>query len=137
MQGTHWACRVLLASFPVTFFSRTGRRAGTGDEARVLCSLERDCPLLGGDKCTITMGSGNFGDYNLSFVQRLSSFWREVSLYIIIIVMIIIIKLMLLKITTIGHTQHAGKGLAGRLYIMQVPVYSDHVHARLVPSACM
>ena len=42
--------------------------------------------------CTITMGNGNFGDCNLSFVQRLSSFWREVSLYIIIIVMIIIIK---------------------------------------------
>ena len=49
MQGTHWACRVLLASFPVPFFSRTGRRAGTGDEARVLCPLERDS-LLGGDK---------------------------------------------------------------------------------------
>ena len=76
MQGTHWACRVLLASFPVPFFSRTGRRAGTGDEARVLCPLERDCPLLGGEKCTITMGSGNFGDCNLSFVQRLSSFRR-------------------------------------------------------------
>ena len=39
-----------------------------GYKGRVLC-----CPLFGGDKCTITMGRGNFLD-NLSFVQRLSSF---------------------------------------------------------------
>ena len=61
------------------------------------CPLFRGCPLLRGDKCTITMGRGlqlvlcsevvlfsevtNVlslweGDYSLSFVQRLSSSQR-------------------------------------------------------------
>ena len=42
-------------------------------EVESTCPLFRGCPLLRGDKCTITMGSG----INLSFAQRLSSLQRE------------------------------------------------------------